>query len=437
VELLLEVHQDVPQYIVSDQDRLRQILINLLGNAFKFTFEGQVVVSVGLEKEKGEGYLEFKILDTGIGIKEEDKKKLFKMYGRLEQEDPKTNTQGIGFGLEISNQLAKLLAHSDFEDGIKVESEYGEGSAFSFIIKDLQVNHDHSLKDQELAFDEPHVFAEEIENISIKMSPYNNFASTPLLGSEKDISLKSTLLKNMPSKFSSTHNLTPKRNSDRYINMSPMSRPQHNNHKLGMIALSNSQKIIPNLVAYGSSSPAHTPINTEEFRSEISFLTPTGDFSLQKSGNLPFEKSRALIVDDNPFNLLVAKHLLEGLNFTVETALNGKLGVDLAKTAHVTQKKPFILVLMDLQMPVMDGYEATKVLREMIVEGEIPDLHIIAVSANDSEDDKRRCKEVGMNDHLAKPLNEKHLKEALDRIFSGSSEDISDDDDDEGFDKVD
>ncbi len=121
----------------------------------------------------------------------------------------------------------------------------------------------------------------------------------------------------------------------------------------------------------------------------------------------------------------MAKHLVEGMGFTVETALNGKLGVELAKTAYVTQKKPFTLVLMDLQMPLMDGYEATKILREMIVNNEIPDLHIVAVSANDAEEDKRRCKEVGMNEHLSKPLTEKMLKEALAKNIVADSDDNS------------
>jgi len=417
VALLLEIHQEVPQYIVSDEDRLRQILINLLGNAFKFTFEGQVVLRVESECE---GYLQFKVTDTGLGIKEEDKQKLFKMYGRLEEENSKAvNKQGIGFGLEISNQLAKLLAEGSDLRGIKVESEFGKGSIFSFLVEDSQATLDHSFKNEDLAFDEPHVFAEEIENISIKISPYS---SSLQLASEREIAPRSPHLSNLPSRFSSAQSIVPKRASicDKY---SPMSRLGKANGKYGF---SSYQPASPNLkwvnvVGY-SSSPVHS-----EVRSDISFLNPTADFSLNKC-DLPEEKPRrALIIDDNPFNLLVAKHLVEGMNFTVETALNGKLGVELAKAAYVSHKKPFELVLMDLQMPVMDGYEATKVLREIIAEKEIPDLHIIAVSANDSEDDKRRSKEAGMNGHLAKPLTEKMLREALERVSFGSDEDADDD----------
>jgi len=425
VELLLKISEKVPQFIASDQDRLRQILINLIGNAFKFTFEGKVVVAV---EPCSEGSLQFKIADTGLGIKEDDKSKLFQMYGRLTDENSNAvNTQGVGFGLEISNQLATLLAQDSEFRGIQFESEYGKGSTFSFLIQDFQrVGHDHNLENTDLSFDEPRVFAEEIENISIKMSPY---ATSLQFGSERETVPRSSFLSNMPSRFSSAQHLPPilKRSaySDRYINQSPLSKLGKQN-KQGFATLASSQRTslylkLSNVGLLSSSAASQT----DEARSESSILNPAGDLSPNKSHTTSdkSEKPRALIIDDNPFNLLVAKHLVEGLGFTVETALNGKLGVEFAEAAYVTHKKPFKLVLMDLQMPVMDGYEATKVLRKMIADKEIPELHIIAVSANDSEDDKSRSKGVGMDGHLSKPLNEKELKEILEKISSENDED--------------
>ena len=132
---------DIPEYIVTDQNRLRQVLINLIGNALKFTFTGGVMISASTDPNK-EGYVNFKVADTGPGIKEEDKKKLFKMYGRLDQPDPKLNTQGVGFGLEISDQLARLLAVDYEAGGIKLESQEGKGTTFYFSIKDIDMNED-------------------------------------------------------------------------------------------------------------------------------------------------------------------------------------------------------------------------------------------------------------------------------------------------------
>jgi len=113
-----------------------------------------------------------------------------------------------------------------------------------------------------------------------------------------------------------------------------------------------------------------------------------------------------LIIDDNSFNPLAAKHLLESLGYQVETALNGKLGVDLIKSMSLINKRPFDVILMDLQMPVMDGYEASRVLKKMMEREEIGEVPIIALSANNSEDDNKRCNKVGMYDHLSKPLKE-------------------------------
>jgi len=108
VDLELAIATELPYILTTDHTRLRQVLINLIGNALKFTFEGKVQISAGMDP-KNEGYVVFQVEDTGTGIKEGDKEKLFKMYGKLDQADVRVNVQGVGFGLEISNKLVKLL----------------------------------------------------------------------------------------------------------------------------------------------------------------------------------------------------------------------------------------------------------------------------------------------------------------------------------------
>ena len=125
---------------------------------------------------------------------------------------------------------------------------------------------------------------------------------------------------------------------------------------------------------------------------------------------------KILIVDDNPFNLLIAKHLAENLGYTTDSALNGKIAVDMLQNSEGS----YSAVLMDLQMPVMDGYEATKIIKKMMENREILEMPIIALSANDSPNDKRRCKEIGMKDHISKPLDEKRLKRVLEEITEES-----------------
>jgi len=135
------------------------------------------------------------------------------------------------------------------------------------------------------------------------------------------------------------------------------------------------------------------------------------------------KKGKVLIVDDNPFNLLVGKHLVESLGYIVETALNGKLAIDEIKNPQ-KNKKAYDVILMDLQMPLMDGFECTKNLKRMMLEKEIQETPIIAVSANESKRDKEKCKGIGIVEHVSKPLNEVILRRVLAEVLSGKEEEV-------------
>ena len=395
----LEIDTNVPQFIVTDHNRLRQILINLIGNALKFTFEGGVLVSVQMDPEQ-KNHINFAIEDTGIGIKEEDQPKLFKMYGRLDQADPKTNTQGVGFGLEISNQLARLLADGAINGGIRFTSQVGKGTKFSFSIKDNTViTHDDF---EEIDFFEPQAFDEDIENLSLKISPYSIPASS---FTEKDLSLN---------KLSPPPLALHKRVSCLLPGSSPKNLRGTNPRAAARNLLHTATKskfLHYNSCNLGQSSDFQT---RDGLSAEAAIFnsprSPRNNRNLVERG--PNSKS-VLIIDDNSFNLLVAKHLIEGLGYHVETALNGKLGISLIKSHLPANQKPFDLILMDLQMPVMDGYESARILKQMMANKELAEIPIIALSANDSEDDKARCKEVGMSKHLSKPLNEGQLRRIL------------------------
>ena len=134
----VEIHPDVCKTINTDKNRLSQIIINLLGNAFKFTINGGITIKVEVESQ--DPYrIRFSVRDTGIGIKKEDQDKLFKLFGRLEHTDKKINTSGVGLGLTISNTLALLLNPSE-QKGIEVVSESDKGSTFSFAVEENDNN---------------------------------------------------------------------------------------------------------------------------------------------------------------------------------------------------------------------------------------------------------------------------------------------------------
>ena len=418
--LKLDISSEVPEQIITDQNRLRQILINLIGNALKFTFEGGVQVNVDLDPER-RGFINFKVSDTGTGIKEEDMGKLFKMYGRLEQQDPKTNTQGVGLGLEISNQLAILLADCDGA-GIKVGSKLGKGSSFCFSIRDNNVateNDSFSSLEEEINYYEPKIFAEGIEDIGLKITPYthiiNDCTQSPILmarsGSSSEISSIQSYMPSIALCGGSIKATDPQLSINfslkRKVNLK-LHRSYNNlhHHPKGLLSPSLS-------IRKGSSNLEATTANTP--------ILEKGK-SLVKS----YENLKILIVDDNPFNLLVAKNIVESIGFMVDTALNGQKAIEEVVASMKIQ--PYSAILMDLQMPIMDGYEATKELRKMMERKEIMEIPIVALSANDTEDDKKKCKEAGMFDHLAKPLYEEKLRKILEKAFNrleSSLDDIS------------
>jgi len=401
----LDISSEVPEQIITDQNRLRQILINLIGNALKFTFEGGVKVNVDLDPER-KGYICFKVSDTGTGIKEEDMGKLFKMYGRLESHDMKAkNTRGVGLGLEISNQLAILLAKNPKIGGIKVQSKIeGEdsGSSFYFSIRDNNILIDEETysfeRTEEINYFEPKVFSENTEDIGLKISPYSHLRM--ITASNNDIC--------------STQSVMP---STGFCVSNKQIEPQISPGSSGRRKLDRYQYRSLNTFYRGKGASAGSPVMP--LKKEISNPeSPGSNYALnleikaRSFTKLQGEKQKILVVDDNPFNLLVARKIVENLGYTVETVLNGQKAIEEVKNVQV-----YSAILMDLQMPVMDGYEATKELRKMMVNKEITEIPIIAISANDTEDDKKRCKEAGMFDHLPKPLYEEKLRVVLGRAL--------------------
>ena len=168
--LKTEVAPDVPRRILIDKTRLSQVLINLVGNAFKFTFKGGVKIIASLESEHP-CRVKFEVEDSGIGIKEEDQEKLFKLFGRLEQHDKKVNTHGVGLGLTISNTIAILLNPLE-NKGIQVSSQYGKGTTFSFTVE-VDIGKQDSSPLENVSFDSSN--DKEISGTVVqKMSYYGN-----------------------------------------------------------------------------------------------------------------------------------------------------------------------------------------------------------------------------------------------------------------------
>jgi len=340
--LKLNISPSLSNDLYTDKNRLSQIFINLLGNSLKFTIKGGMKITAKQAQEKG--FIEFTVEDTGIGIKEEEKMKLFKTFGKLEQGNECKNYQGVGLGLAISDNLVRLLGKNE---SIILESTYGAGSKFTFWIK----QNIESMKEKELDLFSISDCLEtlECESLGDKMINYYSFIKRNMIQKDK---LNSSGFPNLP-RIQTENSITP------------------------LYRLQSHRKCI----------------STTQIR---------------KIENPLSSYPTVLIVDDNLLNIVIAEKLVLSHNYNVKTAFSGQTAIDLIMNNDYA-REPIKLILMDCQMPEMDGFQTTAELKRLFKVKEIPEIPIVALTANDTEEDKEICKMSGMSDYLSKPLRDKDL----------------------------
>ena len=415
IYLKASVSDDVPFCIMTDENRLKQILINLVGNAIKFTKTGGVKIEVIEDLEQPE-HIQVSVMDTGLGIKDEDKGKLFKMYGRLEDGES-VNRNGVGLGLTISDALAALLNGQPGGRGIHLVSKYGEGSTFYFqILKEtksptqprrhlsrglqietgrknphdllrLQSVRDRLVKEETVDAESSH--GEQSSGSDMEAAYYEELV-TP-------VEVKSKIQSYMSVRTMSTPDLN-------FRVKSPHS-PKH-------VELNIQDTNLPPSSTYLSS------FSHKYSSSQVDLIQPTyrrKQMEYDSSDSPRKKNSCILIVDDNPLNLLIAENLLRDFGCAIKTAIGGKEAIEIVKSCckeGLTMKA----ILMDCQMPVMDGFETTKVLLKMMAKQEIQQIPIIGWTANNSAEDIKRCYECGMVKHLSKPASQDSLMKALNQL---------------------
>jgi len=399
----------VPSCINTDKGRLGQILINLLGNAFKFTFKGGVTIRIDLVSQNPLR-IRFSVDDTGIGIKKEDQEKLFKMYGKIEQQDKKINTHGVGLGLTISNTLATLLNPTE-NKGIQVESEVDVGTSFSFVVESHNPDAAKKQEGDGATFADISSMAlneDKEATILKKVTVYtinNNENFTRMSSSSQNLDSKKFI-----SPIVEPRTLDRNRVKEARDLLLPESQRSLLKTKRTIETFEDVDEV---LLKKGESIPKERRYKhiAEDVREEDEIDLDI-NLELDPDGNKPW----CLVDDDNPFNLMVACHIMEERGYRVKTALNGQEAINRAVEQH-EEGSAFSIVLMDCQMPVMDGYEATSVLRRMMAAREIEDYPIIALTANNRDDEhEKRCEEAGMNGHVAKPLQVDELEAVLSMV---------------------
>jgi len=423
ITLEIKIDDDIPEWIHSDKVRLSEILINLTFNAVKFTYKGGVILHVQSDPQSPDKIL-FSVKDSGIGIGRKDRERLLKIFGRIEDLHG-DNTEGIGLGLAISHSLARMLdANKDTSKGLEIESKYNEGSTFSFSISQNLVQ---NLRDRGGSISVVGSSIDEDIVMGDKMTPYStsvrsialrsNFASAPtlrLLEGQHSLGLgggaQSPLIKleqvDLSGSGVNVHGWEVFKSEGEVASPHNFSKFSHESENAAKNLLTNEGEV------------ARIPSETSE--SEIiprverkSFRTRTSLFKKDARKRSSLRQQNILIVDDNPFNILVAQKLIEDYGLNVKTALNGKEAIQRVQEEAEIFGRGFKMILMDLQMPVMDGFEATRTLIGMMEKGEILETPIVALTANDGEDDIEMCLNVGMKAHLSKPLKPKDLERVL------------------------
>ena len=374
LELTLDIPLELPYELYGDSNRIKQIIVNLMNNAVKFTAGGEVHLSVECEPIDEETVLlKMAVSDTGQGIKKADLGKLFQSFQQVDSKRNR-NVEGTGLGLAISKQLLTLMGGN-----ISVESVYEKGSTFRFELPSKIVTHRPS-----------------IPQVEETMTVGNLVANTYIRQQ----------LKRDCEKFGAGYwELTPDQLEESSIHFLFMEKPQFSDkvesflqshpEVTGVLLVKYNDKIQPSLNNIRVVAKPIYALNLSAILSgQDIFEVQEG--ILADDVNFVAPDAQILIVDDNAINLTVAEGLLEPLRMKIDTALSGKEAISLISGKH------YDLVFMDHMMPELDGVETTHIIRRFY--DDYKDVPIIALTANAVGGTKEMLVGEGMNDFVPKPI---------------------------------
>ncbi|WP_367846597.1 response regulator [Rhodoferax sp. WC2427] len=417
LELLCDFDPHLPKMLLGDPLRIGQILINYANNALKFTVKGEIKLSITLQEcTATEAVVVFSVSDTGIGLTEEQIGRLFKSF---EQADSSITRQygGTGLGLAISKSLAQAMGGD-----VGVRSVYGQGSTFWFSAR-------LGIADAEKVVAQP---PSELYGRKVLVVDDNESAAMVLAEMMQAIGFSVRCVHSgeaalhalrhataEPFDFVLMDWLMPIMNgleAVSAIQAMALPRPPH----LIMVTAHRRQELVQRAQSLGVDYVLSKPINcsllVNTMMQVMGYTAQPSDTSPQLRDNdalllemVRIQGARILLVEDNEINQQVACEILQGAGFEVEVAENGQVAV--AKVhARTAEGLPYDIVLMDMQMPVMDGPSATRSIRQSHSAQALP---IVAMTANAMKADRDLCMAAGMNDVVTKPINQSELWKAL------------------------
>jgi PAS domain S-box-containing protein len=424
LEMAFDIPADVPEVVVGDAGRLRQVLINLVGNAIKFTERGEVVLKVSLRSETNSGYeIEFAVIDTGIGIPAERQQAVFAPFA---QADGSTTRRfgGTGLGLSISSQLVELMGGR-----IEVDSKVGLGSTFRFSAhferpREGATPTSAGMVAAELRGVEVLIVDDNATNLRILEQMLRHWDARPTAvdsGAAALAEMERAATDGKPYPLLLVDAWMPEMDGFTLVEL-VQQQPSVAPPTIMMLTSADRQEDANRCRQLGLAAYLIKPIKATELHDAI-----VGCLSGKRMGEwvkqlvapaidqYPAELEassrplRILLAEDNPVNQRVALHLLDRQQHSTTVVGNGRDAL-----AAIARER-FDLVLMDVQMPEMDGWEATHAIRKAeAATGQ--HLPIIAMTAHAMKGDRERCKAAGMDDYVCKPIQANDLYRAIQAV---------------------
>lgn len=412
LELVVKIAPDVPKQIKSDPVRLQQILVNLASNAIKFTEQGHVLIEVKCAENNT---LEFSVSDTGIGLDATTMNTLFTSFNQADSSITR-RFGGTGLGLSICKQLTSLMGGE-----IWVDSQLGEGSTFGFTVHYEQVEHSELLTAQSLM----------IEGINVLVVDDNALC----------LSVLETLLQQFGCKITTTESATtalelidnailleqpfdlvitdwrmPKMDGIELAHRINQLNQSHNLPAVLMVTAFDKSDAMTLSQDSGINGFLEKPVDAslllDAMMNALKLNEENLNYHQVQKGILDLSQSRILLVEDNTLNQQVVLGFLEETGVDIDIAENGQVAID------KLDSESYDLVFMDLQMPIMDGLTATKIIR---ANDQFTNLPIIAMTAHAMQEELDRCLEVGMNDYFTKPIDPNALYSLLSKWLGNVS----------------
>ena len=410
LEFLLSHSRDVPQYLVGDPLRLGQVLTNLLGNAVKFTESGEVELSIDLiGQSQDDLQVRFTIRDTGIGMIPEQIQTLFKPFT---QADSTTTRRfgGTGLGLSISKHLIEMMGGD-----ICAESVKGEGSTFSFTV----------FFGSSTTEADPWIIPDAIRSLRVlvvddslvsRLALKKILSFLPVEVETVDSGAEAIKAVRAHDAVSPYHLVfmdwrMPKMDGIDTIRKIKADRTLQNIPHIIMLTAFGKEYERAEALEAGAADFFHKPLTQSDmYDMIIRLFAPSQHAAVSSTKSVEdgfdFGKLHLLLVEDNDLNRQIALELLQMMGATVSQACNGREAVE--KVVNGDQR--FDLVLMDIQMPEMDGIQATRLIRE---DGRFAELPIIALTAHAFDEERKNTHAAGMNDHVTKPIEPRELMESI------------------------